>query len=56
MKLMPASSAALMIREASSGSVLAQLPKFMAPKQYGLTLMPVPPSTRICISHVPFAI
>jgi hypothetical protein len=34
--------------------VLAQAPKFMAPKQYGLTLIPVPPNTRIRISHVPF--
>src|ERR1700728_2679747 len=46
MKLMPASSALWMMREQSSWSVLPWPPNIIAPRQYGLTLMPVRPSVR----------
>ena len=46
MKLMPASSALWMMRAQSSWSVLPRPPNIIAPRQYGLTLMPVRPSVR----------
>jgi hypothetical protein len=45
-KLMPASSAAWMIRTLSSWSVLPMAPNIIVPRQWTLTSMPVPPSTR----------
>src|SRR3954453_20705232 len=46
MKLMPASSAAWMMRTDSSWSALPQSPNIMAPRQSGLTLTPVHPRLR----------
>ena len=46
MKLIPASSAAWMIRIDSSWSGLPQAPNIIAPRQSGLTLTPVRPSGR----------
>jgi hypothetical protein len=45
-KLIPASRALWMIRIESSWSGLPMAPNIMAPRQYGLTLMPVRPSVR----------
>lgn len=45
-KLMPASSALWMIRTDSSWSGFPMAPNIIAPRQYGLTLMPVRPSVR----------
>src|SRR5215469_10810943 len=45
-KLMPASSAAWMMRMLSSWSVLPNDPNIIAPRQRGLTLMPVRPRVR----------
>src|SRR4051794_36384651 len=50
MKLMPASSAAWMIRTESSWSVLPQSPNIIAPRHRGLTLTPVDPSSRSCMA------
>src|SRR3954447_10881936 len=49
-KLIPASSAAWMIRTESSWSVLPQSPNIIAPRQSGLTLTPVEPSSRSCMA------
>ena len=46
MKLIPASSAAWMIRIESSWSGLPQAPNIIAPRQSGLTSTPVRPSCR----------
>jgi hypothetical protein len=46
MKLIPASRARWMIWIESSWSGLPILPNIMAPRQYGLTLIPVRPSVR----------
>jgi hypothetical protein len=45
-KLMPASSAAWMIRVQSSWSGLPTAPNIIAPRHWTLTSMPVPPSVR----------
>src|SRR6185437_813410 len=45
-KLMPASSAAWMMRMLSSWSVLPNDPNIIAPRHRGLTLMPVRPRVR----------
>src|SRR3954447_18940005 len=50
MKLMPASSAAWMIRIESSWSVLPHSPNIIAPRQSGLTLTPVVPRLRSCMA------
>src|SRR3954451_23924304 len=50
MKLIPASSAAWMMRTDSSWSVLPQSPNIIAPRQSGLTLTPVDPSSRSCMA------
>src|SRR4051794_2115478 len=50
MKLIPASSAAWMIRTDSSWSVLPQSPNIIAPRQSGLTLTPVAPRLRSCMT------
>src|ERR671935_2252857 len=50
MKLMPASRARWMIPMPSSWSVLPHAPNIMAPRQRGLTLTPVRPSVRSCMS------
>src|SRR3954451_16028515 len=50
MKLMPASSAASMMRIDSSWSVLPQSPNIIAPRQSGLTLTPVLPRLRSCMA------
>src|SRR3954447_22151959 len=47
MKLMPASSAAWMIRIDSSLSVLPHAPNIIAPRQSGLTFTPVLPRVRM---------
>src|SRR5690242_19261114 len=49
MKLIPASSARWMIRIDSFSSLLPQSPNIMAPRQSGLTYMPVRPSVRCSI-------
>src|SRR3974390_1343867 len=49
-KLMPASSAAWMIRMLSSWSVLPNDPNIIAPRHRGLTLMPVRPRVRYSMS------
>ena len=46
MKLIPASSARWMMRMQSSWSVLPQAPNIIAPRQSGLTFIPVVPSVR----------
>src|SRR5205814_6964718 len=46
MKLIPASSARWMIRIDSSWAELPQAPKFIVPRQSGLTWTPVAPSGR----------
>src|SRR4051812_22618232 len=50
MKLIPASSAAWMMRTDSSWSVLPQSPNIIAPRQSGLTLTPVLPKLRSCMA------
>src|SRR4051794_3045065 len=50
MKLMPASSAAWMIRTDSSWSVFPHSPNIIAPRQSGLTLTPVAPRLRSCMA------
>src|SRR3954447_11041452 len=50
MKLMPASSAAWMIRIDSSWSRLPHSPNIIAPRQSGLTLTPVAPRLRSCMA------
>src|SRR4051794_37880129 len=50
MKLMPASSAAWMIRIDSSWSVLPHWPNIIAPRQSGLTFTPVLPKLRSCMA------
>src|SRR3954454_9490519 len=50
MKLIPASSAAWMMRTDSSWSVLPHSPNIIAPRQSGLTLTPVRPSSRSCMA------
>jgi hypothetical protein len=50
MKLIPASSARWMIAMDSSWSGLPQAPNIMAPRHRGLTLTPVRPSVRSCMS------
>src|SRR3954447_22431632 len=50
MKLIPASSAAWMMRTDSSWSVLPQSPNIIAPRQSGLTLTPVIPRLRSCMA------
>src|SRR5687768_15319563 len=47
MKLMPSSSALWMMRTQSSWSGLPMPPNIIAPRQSGLTLMPVAPRVRI---------
>src|SRR3954452_8592647 len=47
---MPASSAAWMIRIDSSWSVLPQSPNIIAPRHSGLTLTPVLPRLRSCMT------
>src|ERR1700757_4666725 len=49
-KLMPASSAAWMMRMLSSWSVLPKDPNIIAPRHRGLTLMPVRPRVRYSMS------
>src|SRR5690348_5078468 len=51
MKLMPESSARWMIRIDSFSSLLPQSPNIMAPRQSGLTYMPVRPSVRCSIGQ-----
>src|SRR4051812_46710473 len=50
MKLMPASSAAWMMRMDSSWSLLPQSPNIIAPRQSGLTFTPVLPRLRSCMA------
>src|SRR5690349_22444186 len=50
MKLIPASSAAWMIRIDSSWSVLPHSPNIIAPRQRGLTFTPVTPRLRSCMA------
>src|SRR6476619_7359770 len=50
MKLMPASSAAWMMRTDSPWSVLPHSPNIIAPRQSGLTFTPVVPSSRSCMA------
>src|SRR3954449_2776445 len=50
MKLIPASSAAWMIRIDSSWSVLPHSPNIIAPRQSGLTFTPVVPRLRSCMA------
>src|SRR3954469_18331935 len=50
MKLMPPSSAAWMMRTDSSWSVLPHSPNIIAPRQSGLTLTPVLPRLRSCMT------
>src|SRR5436190_16691553 len=50
MKLIPASSAAWMMRIESSWSVLPHSPNIIAPRQSGLTLTPVEPRLRSCMA------
>src|SRR5215208_2835041 len=50
MKLIPASSAAWMMRTESSWSLLPQSPNIIAPRQSGLTLTPVEPRLRSCMA------
>src|SRR4051794_19756339 len=50
MKLIPASSAAWMMRTDSPWSVLPHSPNIIAPRQRGLTLTPVLPSSRSCMA------
>src|SRR3954454_8063134 len=50
MKLIPASSAAWMMRIDSSWSVLPHSPNIIAPRQSGLTLTPVLPRLRSCMA------
>src|SRR5688572_11590930 len=56
MKLMPSSSALWMMRTQSSWSGLPMPPNIIAPRQSGLTLMPVAPRVRIfmrpCLSQL----
>ena len=54
MKLMPASSAALMMRTQSSWSGLPQTPNIMAPRQNSLTWTPLRPNGRVFMA-VPYA-
>src|SRR5215210_6958651 len=51
MKLIPASSARWMMRTDSSWSLLPQSPNIMAPRQRGLTYMPVRPRVRCSIGE-----
>src|SRR5215213_3985670 len=51
MKLTPASSARWMMRMDSSWSLLPQSPNIMAPRQSGLTYMPVRPRVRCSIAE-----
>src|ERR671910_1824052 len=51
MKLIPASSALWMIRIDSFSSLLPQSPNIMAPRQSGLTYMPVRPRVRCSIGE-----
>src|SRR5688500_16246285 len=51
MKLRPASSARWMIRIDSFSSLLPQSPNIMAPRQSGLTYMPVRPRVRCSIAE-----
>src|ERR687889_1373444 len=51
MKLIPASSARWMIRIDSFSSLLPQSPNIMAPRQSGLTYMPVRPRVRCSIAE-----
>jgi hypothetical protein len=50
MKLTPASSARWMIRTDSSWSVLPHAPNIIAPRQSGLTVMPVRPSVLVSMA------
>src|SRR5215216_795944 len=50
MKLIPASSAAWMMRIDSSWSVFPQSPNIIAPRQSGLTLTPMLPRLRSCMA------
>src|SRR3954466_5966784 len=50
MKLIPASSAAWMIRVDSSWSALPHWPNIIAPRQSGLTFTPVVPKLRSCMA------
>src|SRR4051794_16166380 len=50
MKLIPASSAAWMMRIDSSWSVFPHSPNIIAPRQRGLTFTPVAPRLRSCMA------